>query len=872
MSYIRIPSRYRLHPTGPLRLRTPYGGALACVDLRGQPLEIARGSVVTIGATATFGNSYSNQFGGARRFVGTASSATSYVTVPIRALGTGDFTWIVLNSWHQTWAQTTSFYQYAGDLGASSSGLFEHSVGAGNMAYWNGTNAYSLGAPSAGQVEHVMHAWRRTGAIVNGFADGRRGSVDLGSCNQNLTGTTWKIGGKETTAALFPNNKYSHALLFPWALSDGELLDIGINPYGLLFEPDPQRAYFDAPAGTASLTADLDATESGSDTFAGTASHVAAGTGTLSLTDIRSGRILQRIGTAATLTLSGTYTGSPTSIEARVVDDGTSTGAMAWTTLTNATISGGSFTGDLEGIPQGGWYNLQARFGNITTITSNKTGKLGVGALFAFAGQSNAFKAFEHVSPDTPSTLTRQYTGTSGLAWTTTYGVGVIPFANAMQTALGVPVGVIQVSESGTSLSLSQPNSWLDETAGSPYANCIDYINSIASVAGETGKVEALLWFQGEYEAAISHPSSSVYYDDLTTLFGRLRTEFAQPTLPILISLLPKITSGGTNDAQSNAIRDAQILACADNYNHRGAETYEIAQTDGLHFSDAGQAVLQTRNALRVQEILGESVVSRGPYISSATLVSNTTNAVVDVNVTLRGGTTITPASSITGFLVTDGGVAKTITTAARQTATSVRLTLSGTVSSTVIVQYMYGYNFTITAPVYDDGTYTLPLEQLSSDGVEAQPLQTLTADLAATESGADTFAGTGSLTPLSTISAYLDAIESGSDTFAGTGTVTPAATGASVTITLVNESGTAQSGLSSLKWAWFDEVTPNLFNAPTDQGSAESTDGSGVLTIPLPNTTKTSGQTGWLIVTNSDGTTNQSPAHRAFSGPVAVS
>lgn len=93
----------------------------------------------------------------------------------------------------------------------------------------------------------------------------------------------------------------------------------------------------------------------------------------------------------------------------------------------------------------------------------------------------------------------------------------------------------------------------------------------------------------------------------------------------------------------------------------------------------------------------------------------------------------------------------------------------------------------------------------------------------------------------------------------------------ATVTVTLVNESNSPQAGLSSLKWCWFDQVTPNLFTAPTDQGSAESTDGSGVLTISLPGSSKTSGQIGWLIVTNSDGTTTQSPAHRAFSGPVAV-
>jgi hypothetical protein len=97
-----------------------------------------------------------------------------------------------------------------------------------------------------------------------------------------------------------------------------------------------------------------------------------------------------------------------------------------------------------------------------------------------------------------------------------------------------------------------------------------------------------------------------------------------------------------------------------------------------------------------------------------------------------------------------------------------------------------------------------------------------------------------------------------------------PAAT-KTVTVNLVNTSGSAQSGLSSLKWAFWDEVTPNLMLHPTDQGSAETTDGSGVLAITV-HTTLSAGGIGWLVVTNSDGTTTQSPAHKAFSGPVAVS
>lgn len=89
------------------------------------------------------------------------------------------------------------------------------------------------------------------------------------------------------------------------------------------------------------------------------------------------------------------------------------------------------------------------------------------------------------------------------------------------------------------------------------------------------------------------------------------------------------------------------------------------------------------------------------------------------------------------------------------------------------------------------------------------------------------------------------------------------------VTINLVNASNVAQTGLSGLKWAWFDQNQPQSFMQPTDSGAAETTDGSGVLTITI-HTNLSSGSVGWLDVTNSDG--NPATAHKAFSGPVVVS
>lgn len=87
--------------------------------------------------------------------------------------------------------------------------------------------------------------------------------------------------------------------------------------------------------------------------------------------------------------------------------------------------------------------------------------------------------------------------------------------------------------------------------------------------------------------------------------------------------------------------------------------------------------------------------------------------------------------------------------------------------------------------------------------------------------------------------------------------------------VTLQNVSAVVQSGLTGLKWAWFDQTTPDALTSAVDKGTGETTDGFGVLAIPLPNSAKTSGQTGWLIVSDSDGTAAMQ--HKAFCGPVDV-
>jgi len=92
------------------------------------------------------------------------------------------------------------------------------------------------------------------------------------------------------------------------------------------------------------------------------------------------------------------------------------------------------------------------------------------------------------------------------------------------------------------------------------------------------------------------------------------------------------------------------------------------------------------------------------------------------------------------------------------------------------------------------------------------------------------------------------------------------------VILTLTSDGSTAVTGLTGLKWAFFDQITPDLFTAPSAKGVAESTDGSGVLDVDVSTSSLAIGAVGWLTITNSDGTVSQSPPGKAFSGPVVIS
>jgi hypothetical protein len=74
------------------------------------------------------------------------------------------------------------------------------------------------------------------------------------------------------------------------------------------------------------------------------------------------------------------------------------------------------------------------------------------------------------------------------------------------------------------------------------------------------------------------------------------------------------------------------------------------------------------------------------------------------------------------------------------------------------------------------------------------------------------------------------------------------------ISVTLRNHLDVLQPGLSNLTVAWFDESTPDNFTVPKQQWTGQSTDGSALLSVARVSTALTTGQTGFILVTASDG------------------
>lgn len=267
-------------------------------------------------------------------------------------------------------------------------------------------------------------------------------------------------------------------------------------------------------------------------------------------------------------------------------------------------------------------------------------------------------------------------------------------------------------------------NYWWDETVPSVGPRLTTFVSTVANAVGAQGAFRyqnpVIIWSQGEEEAvditaSVAGVSATEWKGYTQDVWDYMRTQFGDSTIPVIIQPLGR---QGSRDALMRQLRLLQgEMADEDANVYLSAETAGLAMQDNVHFdkytsSTEGYDLGAKRLAHAVAALIyGVDTPYKGPEISGASFVSTT---VIDVTLTYPtgcAGTDFTPTSGILGFTVTDGVGTKTISSAVRQDASTIRITVSTACSgSTTVIYDPQKFADDRTKFVRDNATIPMPL------------------------------------------------------------------------------------------------------------------------------------------------------------------
>lgn len=623
----------------------------------------------------------------------------------------------------------------------------------------------------------------------------------------------------------------------------------------------------------------------------------------------------QRSGTTGSIQITGSVTGATEDIEA-------SFNGGAYVTIASS-VAAGPFSGTLTGQAQGqGTLTVRKK---ITTAASATVLNVGIGDVFVVGGDSISEGRGTNAQSYAHATLkAAKYTqanvwgeGNDGIDTGTSVGSHWPLLATHILEDQGVPVAFISTGTGSTDVSGSnnqwaKPNSSYSTLTGQVTSSTVASVRGVLMHLGPNAVVNASTITKATYNTAIDTLASNIAADVV-----------GAPKLHI--GIFGEVSTGSPPDrvAALNNLRGAILEAHGDNANVLpGPVLIELDYSDGVHpQSNTHLQAVANRWWVALKASLYGGSGGRGPRLSSAVWNLARTQLTVTFDRNLKTGLSHATqcwaisdnGSAMTISSVAYGGGANDllITTSAAATGPGGTSTVTFAGGDTAVGRVV-PMSADITLPgaagvtqIPAEPIYAATVSEVGAAAVTTNPTnQTVTAGATATFTAAATGTptptvqwerstnGGGSWSPVSgaTSTSYTTpatTVTGGSanngDQYravftntGGTATTTAAvltvnAAPLTVTLTLTTDGSTPAASLTGLKWAFFDQVTPDLFVAPTAKGAIETTDGSGVLVIPVTGTSLIAGQTGWLTVTNSDGTVSQSPAHKAFSGPVTV-
>jgi len=287
--------------------------------------------------------------------------------------------------------------------------------------------------------------------------------------------------------------------------------------------------------------------------------------------------------------------------------------------------SNGRFRGQVQ--VQGGWYHLDVRAMQSNTVLETKRiTPVGVGEVFAVAGQSNGqgvlpnrntvpatdervvgvphYNATDTIRLPLPpvfeSISTEGVIGPRGL---TSWCWGVL--GDSLAKRLNVPIAFYNTAWSGTAIRNWRESITQDSTATSwgeffrpkmPYGNLKRVLQDYVALTG----LRAVLWHQGEAEYYDTNPLAPNYYNDLRFIIAKSRTDAGYADLPWMVArasidmftrtLYPSMRYEPVWNQQTQVIQTTNRVFYGPDTDPLG-----IPRTDGVHLS--GNGLIEVANA-----------------------------------------------------------------------------------------------------------------------------------------------------------------------------------------------------------------------------------------------------------------------------------
>jgi sialate O-acetylesterase len=353
----------------------------------------------------------------------------------------------------------------------------------------------------------------------------------------------------------------------------------------------------------------------------------------------RNWQIFQQKDGYANISMSGIYK-EPENIDekwdigifARIVSENTGDVIVPW--KKSDYMRDGKWKITLKEVPAGGLYRIEtciAHSGNgwrtEWAIRGDIIHHIGVGDLYIIAGQSNAKGYGREPVNDPPELGIHLFKGngnwdlavhpfgdSTGIIHETSMDESppghcpYLNFAKLLKSKLGYPIGLIQTSKGGSSLSEWNPNE-----KGNLYHAMLDMVRR----SGEG--VKGVLWYQGCSDAAEELCES--YYERFEQVVMSIRKELKDEKLPFLTCQLNRCTAAATEEIDKawGKIRESQRQAALRISQIYIVPTIDCGISDGIHNNSASNMMIGERIAkVALKELYGFSYNCQAPNIKTA--------------------------------------------------------------------------------------------------------------------------------------------------------------------------------------------------------------------------------------------------------------